>query len=70
MGRKTIDEQHQLRQEFLKKLTESEQSILMRIQLRIRGDLKKKFIADLKSREQSINTLANQIFKFYYSSKK
>lgn len=70
MARKTVEEQYQLRQAFLQRLTKSEQTLLMRIQLFLRGDVKKKFIADLKKEEQSINKLANQIFKYYYADKK
>ena len=70
MGRKTIDEQYEIRQQFLKRLTQSEQTILMRIQLFLRGDVKKKFITDLKKEETSINKLANQIFKSYYEKHK
>ncbi|HXU28745.1 MAG TPA: hypothetical protein VN698_16065 [Bacteroidia bacterium] len=70
MGRKTIDEQYEIRQAFLKRLNQSEQTIFMRIQLFLRGDIKKKFISDLKKEEQSINKLANQIFKSYYEKRK
>ena len=70
MGRKTIDEQYQIRQQFLQRLTQSEQTIFMRVQLFLRGDLKKKFISDLKRDETSINKLANQIFKSYYEKRK
>jgi len=70
MGRKSIEEQYEIRQAFLKRLTQSEQTILMRIQLFLRGEVKKKFISDLKKEETSINKLANQIFKSYYEKRK
>jgi hypothetical protein len=70
MARTTIEKQEELREQFLMKLTESENSVLMRVQLYIRGDVKKKFIEDLRKGDKSINKLSNTIFKFYYDNKK
>lgn len=69
MGRKTVEEQEEIRKLFLQKLSDSENSVFLRVQLHIKGDVKKKFIEDLRKGDLSINKHANTIFKFYYDNR-
>jgi hypothetical protein len=69
MGRITQEQQEFLQKKFDKKLDKAEQDLFLRVQLFLHGDVKKKFISDLRKGDMSINKLSNQIFKSYYDKK-
>lgn len=66
MGRTTEEQKDDLRKSFLKKLDQAEESVFMRVQLHLKGEIKRKFIEDLRKGDFSINKHGNLIFKSYY----
>ena len=70
MGRKTFEEQDNIRIAFLKRLIKREKEFVFKMSIRLHGHNKKNFIDNLKNNKISLNALTNKIIKYYYENNK